>query len=1552
MRFYSDWRKAQGLRQELVMVCHTYISIRLELIMARLVVLLKLLLVSWSCVSFSALAQSAPRPHVSYPLHYSFSHILPDQVAAIGYISTIAQDAEGFMWFGGANGLARYDGYNLVIYRRDEADQHSLSNNYVNDIHLDRDGRLWIATRKGINRYDARLNRFTRYSVANTPELLSADDIMAIEETDDGRFWLASRGGLYSFDHSDNQFRPQPLQSEKNPVGDGLMWTVVKDQQGYLWIGHQERGITRFNPATGELRQYQREQGLGSVDIRELYVDSANNLWVGSYGAGLFMLDGAREHFVALAHDTQEKSAMVLSVLEDRQKNLWVGDGSGVYVRAPGAQAFTRFTYDETNQSSPGNYVVNTLFEDVAGDIWFGYFPSGVDVIDRQASVFNNYQHSPSDDNTITGGGVLSGLKDARGNLWIGSGYGLNYFEPAQQRFTRYVYDSANPDSMSGNTVLSMALDEGKYLWLGIWSGGLSRLDLATGKFTRYLPDSENPDALRGRESWSVIRDQKGYIWIATEEGLNRYDPASNSFRYFVPPSEHLDGDKALYARVVYQDRQGRIWVGGIRGLFLFDPETETFTRYRHIDNDPTSLSADFVFAVFEDSRGNFWVGNDGGGINLFDRATGKFTAFTTRDGLADDVVAGIVEDSQGYLWLGTQKGIARFDVDKKQFRNFDKRHGLNDNLFNRNSPVVMNSGELFFGNSKGFVVFDPAAISTNNYSPPIVFTNLLILNKPVPVNAKGSPLTAAINHIDGISLTHEDSVVTIEFSALNFQMTEENQYAYRLLGFDSDWILAGTKRTATYTNLDPGDYVFEVKASNNDGVWSEKQARLAIHIAPPFWLTWWAYLGYLLITVLLFYWFMRIQQLKLSYEQQQVEQERSLVRRLQQVDKLKDEFLANTSHELRTPLNGIIGLAESLLDGLNGPLPAQTRYSLRLIAASGKRLSALVNDILDFAKLKNQGVILHKKAVDLRVLVDIVITLSRPLVGDKPLTLNNHVPENLPAAYADEDRLLQILHNLIGNAVKFTNEGSINIYAEVKDDQILVHIVDTGIGIAAEQLSNIFQPFHQLDGRAERIYGGTGLGLSITKQLVELHGGTITVQSHPANTQFNTGQGSVFSFSLPLSLELPVSAAIDESAFELVTDFAETPTQQLNASRQARNGQPFQGHILVVDDDSVNRLVLVNHLALRNYRVTEAASGEEAIALVEEHGDIDLVLLDIMMPKMSGYETCKRLRESYRTYELPIIFLTARSQTQDLVMGFEVGANDYLTKPITKEELLARVDMHLQLYSATQYLDRKVAERTEELRAKNEGLKQAQQELQSAYQKLEEASLSDPLTGLHNRRFLSKSMSADISLVEREYQNWLFANQSSGEDEIHWPLPKDHDLIFMLLDVDYFKWVNDSYGHSAGDKVLEQLSRLLEEVLRDSDYLVRWGGEEFLIVARFCSRAEAPEMAERIRQAVAHYVFDLGNGQQLQKTCSIGYAVYPFYPQVPNTLTWEQVVDTADRALYAAKNAGRDCWVGIASKPGAVLAMNPAADKNLNLLLAKGAIEIEASVDKTQIKF
>ena len=712
-----------------------------------------------------------------------------------------------------------------------------------------------------------------------------------------------------------------------------------------------------------------------------------------------------------------------------------------------------------------------------------------------------------------------------------------------------------------------------------------------------------------------------------------------------------------------------------------------------------------------------------------------------------------------------------------------------------------------------------------------------------------------------------------------------------------------------------------------------------------------WRYTGlallvYILGVLILVFWFLRIRRKQIAYEQERLEQERALVRQLQQLDKLKDEFLANISHELRTPLNGIIGLAESLLDGAEGEVPASVGHSLKLIATSGKHLTALVNDILDFAKLKNKTITLQKKAVDIRPLVELALTLTRPLIADRPIKLINHVPDNLSAVQADEHRLLQIFHNLLDNAVKFTQGGSVTIDAKSMGDKICVTVTDTGIGIPQESYEEIFSAFRQIEGDSERRYGGIGIGLSIVRQLVELHGGKIWLESHQ-------GEGSSFNFTLPCAEDVvqPVTRVEDLSNATRIT--TTTPAQDAPVFQPALPDTSTQdasiygvdtNHILVVDDDSMNRKILNNYLSLGGDRVSLVGSGEEALEFLARRQDVDLVLLDIMMPKMSGFETCRRLRHTYSARELPVIFLTARTQLDDMVMAFDIGANDYIAKPFFKEVLLARVNTHLQLYRANKDLDKKVAERTRELHETNEGLKAAQQALQEAYRKLEEASLSDPLTGLHNRRFLTQSIMTDISLVDRQYFHWAKASHEFQEG--HWPPfpPQNHDLIFMMLDIDHFKKVNDEYGHSAGDKVLEQLSRILLSTLRESDYLIRWGGEEFLVVARFCNRDEAAEMSERIRTVVENYEFDLGLGEKIRKTCSLGYAVYPFYPLQPNALTWEQVVDTADRALYIAKNSGRNCWVGIGSQDGDVEFVNPALSKNLGSLVAAGAIMLDSS--------
>jgi two-component system, sensor histidine kinase ChiS len=1499
---------------------------------------LGILILAWLPLFCMEVANASDAPDAAAP-HLAFQHILPDQVSSIGYINSIAQDSQGFMWFGGANGLARYDGYNLIIFRHEDAQTASLPHSYINHIEVGRDGSLWIATRAGLALYDPQQRRFHIYRVSGEA---SDNDVTTLHEDRKGRIWLGSRGGFFSFDRSSGRaerinYLSDNFATDINP----LVWSLVDDQDGYLWLGTQSFGVSRYNPETGRFDNFMRSapepNSHGFNDTRQLYVDSKNQLWAGTYGDGLYEFDKPSQRFVKVEHDLSEKGATVWSILEDRLGNLWVGDGSHVHMRPRHSQAFYRYTYSEADQASPGNYVVNELFEDRAGDIWLGYFPSGIDVVDRQASVFQNYAYSATNPSSMTDGGVSSIIEDKRGNLWVGSGYGLNYFERSKNAFTRFTFDHKNPKGIGGSTVLSIAPGTAGNIWLGLWSAGLNSFDPRTREFIHFLPDN-SPHSMRGHEVWSVIEDSEGQVWLATEEGLNHFDPATRKFGYFLPPPEQLGGDKVLYSRVVYEDSQKNLWLGTIRGVFLFDRKTRQFKRYFHKADDSSSLSADFVLTIYEDKRGNLWFGTDGGGLNLFDRHSEKFTAFTTREGLADNVVGGIAEDDHGSLWLGTQKGIVQFDPANHSFRNFDKHDGLADNLYSRKAAIATARGEIVMGNSKGFTLFRPDKIVVNQYAPNVVVTDLQIGNKSVEAGAENSPLRKAIDVTSSIVLGPRDNVFSLEFAALSFHHPEDNQYAYRLRGFENEWNYVGTRHSATYTNLNPGVYVFEVKGTNNDGIWSTYPASLQIKVLPPFWKTWWAYTIYAALLVGLVTWVFHVQRLKLRFNEEKLEQERRVVKRLTQIDKLKDEFLANTSHELRTPLNGIIGLAESLRDGVAGEIPPKMKHHLSLIVDSGKRLASLVNDILDFSQLKNKGLVLHKKTIDLTVLVDVVLTLSKPLLDDKKVVFINKIPKNFPGVYADEDRVLQILHNLVGNAVKFTDRGVISLSARVDQDVVRVEVSDTGTGIPSDRLGDIFESFMQVDGSINRSQGGAGLGLSVTKQLVELHGGKIWVESI-------LGVGSSFYFTLPVSFGLP-----EESQIKAVIPTQYNPQEDENLPApivsQARDGN----RILIVDDDAINRKVIANFLGMGGYQIVEASCAEDAINMIYQHNHttdagaaIDLVLLDVMMPRISGYEACKMLRETYQAHELPIILLTARTQLNDLVLGFDAGANDFLVKPVAKEALLARVATHMQLHDVTRNLDRKVAERTEELNQSNRVLKNAQQELQAAYKKLEEASLSDTLTGLHNRRFLNKSLPADVALVERAYQDWL---GTQGNAPLPVTRPLEQDLVFMLLDLDWFKSVNDTYGHGAGDKLLEQFSQLLRNTLRESDYLVRWGGEEFLIVIRFCNREEVTELAERIRQKVETFKFDLGSGRWVSKTCSIGMAAYPFYPTAPAALTWEQVIDTADRALYIAKHRGRNCWVNVTwAGTGESEQINPAASDSLISLAAAGVINIESSV-------
>lgn len=568
----------------------------------------------------------------------------------------------------------------------------------------------------------------------------------------------------------------------------------------------------------------------------------------------------------------------------------------------------------------------------------------------------------------------------------------------------------------------------------------------------------------------------------------------------------------------------------------------------------------------------------------------------------------------------------------------------------------------------------------------------------------------------------------------------------------------------------------------------------------------------------------------------------------LERQDRLKNEFLANTTHELKTPIHGIIGLAESLFDGATGELHPETMKSLKMIASSGKRLEQLIDDVLDFAKLKNEEVDLHIRPVDMRQLTEVVLTVLKTTMKDTLVTLDNHIDADI-MIMADENRVQQVLYNLIGNSIKFTNKGSVTISATIEDGFLECKVEDTGIGIPKEKLTSVFKSFEQVDGSISREYGGTGLGLSITKFLVELHGGRIWCESE-------VGVGSSFYFTLPLLQDIALENRFDswkeKASTEQNSIYRFGKAESFFDHKKIEEGVPIGDYlyrILVVDDEQVNVQVLVNQLKLENYAVDSAPNGILALDMIER-GNYDLVLLDVMMPKLSGYEVCKIIRETYSAYELPILMMTAKNQMTDITTGFDMGVNDYLTKPFQKSEMLARVKTLLKLKkSVSEAITNAVLANT------------------------------DALTDLNNRRFLFDKGQILFNLARQNNQR----------------------LCVLMMDVDHLKSINDRYGHDIGDEVIKCIALCIKQSLRERDVVGRYGGEEFTAVLPDADLNQGKGIAERIVQQVRLIEIIASNGEQVPCSISIGIASYSDQAEL------KELIRIADKKLYLAKTNGRD---------------------------------------------
>ena len=1250
-----------------------------------------------------------------------FEHITLEEGLSQNTAECILRDQLGFLWIGTQDGLNRYDGYTIKVFKPNPDESTSISGNYVKAIHEDDQGALWVGTIDGgLNRLDPHSLDFTHFRYKpEDPQGLSNDTVRVILEDSKGVLWIGTDGGLNRLDPKNREAGIFTHYRYDAGVPHGLshdsITAIHEDSQGRLLIGTNGGGLNRLDPHTGRFEHIGHHgddpNGLSHDSVTAIHEDSQGVLWIGTLGGGLNKR-GINGNFERYRYDEDEPNGLshdtVMVIHEDNQGILWVGtQGGGLNQLDPQSMRFLHYRYNTNNPNGLNNDAVIAIHEDDRGTLWIGTNGGGLNQLNPKGRRFAHYLHDDNAPLGLSHNSILAIHEDRQGVLWIGTDNGgLNRREPQSQRFTHYRHKADNPHGLISDLVRVIYEDSKGALWFGS-DKGLSRLGPEEehrdkGHFTHIIYDRDDPNGLSHDTVREIHEDAQGFLWIGTNGGgLNRFDPKTRQFTHYRHKAGDPHGLSDDTIRAIHEDSEGIFWIGTSRGLNRFDPQSQRFKHYGR--GGASGLSHDLVTTIHENGKGILWIGTYGGGLNRFDPATQTFFHFREKDGLINDAIYGILEDKTGSLWISTNGGLSRFDPNTLRFRNYTDRDGLQSKEFNTGAYFQNSKGEMFFGGIHGLNQFFPEEIHDDLVPPTVVLTDLLISNHSIQILRDGAPdqdtfsIPKAIHTIEQLTLSYRESLVTFEFSALHFGNPKRNQYAYKLVPFDSGWISTDYRnRRASYTNLPAGNYTLRVKASNKSGVWNDEGVALRVVVRPAPWKTWWAYCLYSLgiLGVLACAWFARSQHYKVLYELQVIE-------KLQRVDQLKDQFMANTSHELRTPLNGIIGLAESLIDGVTGELPQQTKQNLKMIIFSGRRLANLVNDILDFAQINKHKISLDLKPICLKTLSDNVLTLSQPLVGKKSVLLINEIPEHFPAVSADENRLQQILHNLVGNAIKFTDNGSIRVHAEVVDaDRVRIGVTDTGIGIPAENQEQIFESFEQSEGATDRVYGGTGLGLTVTKQLVLLHGGEIHLRSQ-------VGEGATFSFTLSQAKDQAI--ALTQPTHTVYMDDVEESLFALDSKTQEGTAG-FR--LLIVDDDPINRQVLKNHLSPQGYALEEASNGYEALAVLQNRGDVDLVLLDIMMPRISGIEVCEKVRQRKAAHQLPIIYLTAKDQIKDLVHGLNSGANDYLTKPIARAELLARVHTHLSLLDITRNLEYKVEERTVDLAMKNQEILQAQKQL------------------------------------------------------------------------------------------------------------------------------------------------------------------------------------------------------------------------------------------------
>lgn len=1208
-------------------------------------------------------------------------------------INSIIQDKDGFLWIGTWTGLILYDGYTTKVFQSDNTTPGALKSNKITSLFEDKKGNIWIGSMMGgLYKYEKNKNSFTQYKHdKNDPYSISNDNIWSIIQDKTGKLWVGTEDGLNHFDpETGKSIRYKADPNDDKSLSFNFITSLYLDNSNNLWIG-TEYGINKLdlsNTSKG-FTQYpylldEKSNLLHNYiyKITSYLNEDKEEIICWSTKKGFKMIDNNN----IVDYQIENRSAS-FSFFRDiysfsQQGNyLLLGSEMGLTVFDIKKKEFTKFfgDYDETVKLS--HNTVSSIFVDRTGVLWVGT-KKGLNKFDTYNNNFELYLTSAFDPNKS----IITGIQQMKnGSIWISTmGGGIYRFNDdaedfegeVKSLFTKYKIKT-NQENDFADFIQKLHTDRNGNLWIGTAGGGVyafnvndisSSSNLITN-YTHFNVSGDSGKALSDNYIMAFEESDDNGIWVGTwSEGLNKILPNGNVIIYDHPALENIP------IVFLYEDSRGVLWIGtrgkGLIKASFIDNKLVAAKQFRH-NTENGSISNDFINTIFEDHNGKFWVGTEGG-LNYFDPRNESFELLRLNNNANTEVVEGILEDADGKLWLSHWKGITVIDPDKKNnivINEFDVRDRIQGGFFYNNVCLKDKLGNLYFGGSNGFNIIYPAMVNKNPYKPQVELIELRLFDQPIALNKEYNErviLNKSLSETKKITLRHFENSLSLEFAGMHYSVPEKNQYAYRLKGFEDDWkISSAERRYATYTNLPDGKYVFQLKASNSDGIWTNSLKELKIEINPPWYKTWLARLGYALVVLAILYLFRRFIIIRTNYVNN-IRLERINRENIEKLNKAKLQFFTNVSHEFRTPLTLILGPLEKLINSGEGGKPFKDQ--LGIVNRNAQRLLRLVNQLLDFRKAEAGKLKLKVTEGDIVKFLKEVKLSFDGIAEQKNIKFIFRTSSNAINLFFDRDQFEKIFFNLLSNAFNHTADGGeIIIEASETKEAVFIKVEDNGSGIKQENFKKIFRRFYSEDDPSHQ---GTGIGLALTKSLVELHKGKITVES-------NENEFSRFTVEIPLGCQhFKESELLDEyQDSELIQHYYDLNKEEIiteDDEFDEKVDSKKLKRILIVEDNPEVR-AYIKSIFFRQNLVLEAGNGLEGIKLAEEECP-DLIISDVMMPGLDGINFCRQIKENVKTSHIPVILLTARTSLIFKIEGLENGADDYITKPFNNKELQLKV--------------------------------------------------------------------------------------------------------------------------------------------------------------------------------------------------------------------------------------------------------------------------------------